>query len=1357
MKKGAYQLPHNLPCLGNPAEERCAASWASNTIVKHLEHWNFAAETSSWISDNIDSITSQGVRWVYSKCAPFPVGNREHLGAFVEVKGGGCEEGTIYYIDTCGVSHVLERANKCGGCDKEQPSVCHWAYVDKVPEEDVDSENLCRFVQVTEAGLSSNNIYFVDGAGVPHLVEYGQRGGDWVNNKLLDIDPDDRYTCNLGDFFQERDTDDIYFVDNTGDLHLITPTTKINFSSNTAVWTSNNLAKYPLVQWLKRRTPPGSKDNADEEKGNFIEIERGDEKGNVYYVEMDGEGHLVSRVHKWRQEVRPPVPGASYTANDFIVVTGTANERSNIYWVDEEGRPRLISRPADWDWGSNTASLSYDKAVWSSNGVPTWVFGGPTPMKDKNLAPLGKFNQLDDERVYFIDIDGTARLLDDPLKLAWCSNNFSNLPTSEWIVVDEGEKPDDRPGAINKKYLGRFVEIGTGLREGDRYYVDIKGNARLIEEPMKLKWSSNTTDWCSNELSRRPKVEWVMSTIVPDENFKNNDNLGQFVEISSGIYAGDRYYIDLNGKARLIESPSNVEAIRQRGLWTSNALSNYALSNGQSNWNWASNQAQETKVYLDKWSCNWTWGSNAASWSSNTSRWASNTAYWASNNIPEWLDVPNWEEECCPDDEKYLGKFINDPVTENRYYKDYTGKEYIIEDTAALRWTCNTAVYGCNTAVYGCNTAVWGCNTAVWGCNTAVWASNNIPEWETVNVTENIKYTLSKDYKGKFVQDGNGDRWYVDYKGDARVIEEPGKIDWASNNIPEWCNVNLASLTTENIKDGHKGKFIQTTDGNRWYVDYTGDFRIIEDQAKINWASNNIPEWRDVDFTTNVKTQLSNDITQRSKFVEDGLENRWYVDYKGDARLIEDTSKINWASNTADTALDKAFWSCNTAIFASNNIPEWCNLPTKPASFAGLQSKFLNVASPEQRWYVDHKATGLVIEDTEKIEWASNTADTALDKAIWSCNTSIYASNSIPYISPTNVTAANTALRNTFQHNADGSKVWYVDGSGDSYLIHEETPDVPDDYWIEPNKNYTYTMCNVGIKTATDPASFPSPTSLTTTPKNTVLAVGGDTVIQGRLHIYNNDYNGIFVYNQDPRTDDSGKGTAAEVCCWRPTPSPNLGIDDTNSHTFGVDDSGPATGRRFAFLRYNGKDYLTCDPENRVSVGLDPQNGGGPYQRFTALNVMGKISAKETTVDSLSDVRIKEDIELADIQMCYHTIKNLALKYFRLKGDYFGKTEDRHQLGWIAQEVEKVFPKSVTKHKAYGFDDLRLLNVSQLYATMYGALQYTMGNLEAAQELVDSQQARITTLETKLAAAETKIAVLENFMQTMMASLAQRV
>ncbi len=91
-----------------------------------------------------------------------------------------------------------------------------------------------------------------------------------------------------------------------------------------------------------------------------------------------------------------------------------------------------------------------------------------------------------------------------------------------------------------------------------------------------------------------------------------------------------------------------------------------------------------------------------------------------------------------------------------------------------------------------------------------------------------------------------------------------------------------------------------------------------------------------------------------------------------------------------------------------------------------------------------------------------------------------------------------------------------------------------------------------------------------------------------------------------------------------------------------------------------------------------------------------------------SDRRIKEDIQIANYEQCYTTMKNIPLYHYTFTESYRNAANLRDQsvLGFIAQEVSNYFPKAVDIIPAYGFSDLHVLNHDQLHAMHYGATRH---------------------------------------------------
>jgi len=108
-----------------------------------------------------------------------------------------------------------------------------------------------------------------------------------------------------------------------------------------------------------------------------------------------------------------------------------------------------------------------------------------------------------------------------------------------------------------------------------------------------------------------------------------------------------------------------------------------------------------------------------------------------------------------------------------------------------------------------------------------------------------------------------------------------------------------------------------------------------------------------------------------------------------------------------------------------------------------------------------------------------------------------------------------------------------------------------------------------------------------------------------------------------------------------------------------------------------------------------------------------------TTWTITSDNRIKENIEKASYDICSENIKNINLYRFNYNTKYV-KTTDKNQLGFIAQDVRKYFPKAV-KNKTTRFDNdvvpnLLSVDVTQLNYTMYGAVKHIGQDIDAIKE-----------------------------------------
>ena len=114
---------------------------------------------------------------------------------------------------------------------------------------------------------------------------------------------------------------------------------------------------------------------------------------------------------------------------------------------------------------------------------------------------------------------------------------------------------------------------------------------------------------------------------------------------------------------------------------------------------------------------------------------------------------------------------------------------------------------------------------------------------------------------------------------------------------------------------------------------------------------------------------------------------------------------------------------------------------------------------------------------------------------------------------------------------------------------------------------------------------------------------------------------------------------------------------------------------------------------------------------------------------TVSDRRIKENIEKASYDKCYDNINKLELYRFNYIKELHNINKDNKQLGYIAQEVEDIFPKAVSTQTFYNnslsISDLLSIDISQINYSLYGAIKKLI-------ELYNDVEKRVDALEKVL-------------------------
>jgi hypothetical protein len=172
----------------------------------------------------------------------------------------------------------------------------------------------------------------------------------------------------------------------------------------------------------------------------------------------------------------------------------------------------------------------------------------------------------------------------------------------------------------------------------------------------------------------------------------------------------------------------------------------------------------------------------------------------------------------------------------------------------------------------------------------------------------------------------------------------------------------------------------------------------------------------------------------------------------------------------------------------------------------------------------------------------------------------------------------------------------------------------------------------------------------------------------------------------------------------------------------------------------NTNSFLSALPNQLYFDKINSRLGLGTQSPNAQLELSTDNAAKPSTSTwtIVSDSRLKDNIELANLDECYNVVKNLKLKRYKWKDNIFNENQiyDRTKLGWIADEVENIYPKAVSKKNAYNLNDCKTLNIDQIIASIYGCSQKIIQNYE-------NKDIDILDLENKLNSIENFIKNLE--------------
>ena len=160
--------------------------------------------------------------------------------------------------------------------------------------------------------------------------------------------------------------------------------------------------------------------------------------------------------------------------------------------------------------------------------------------------------------------------------------------------------------------------------------------------------------------------------------------------------------------------------------------------------------------------------------------------------------------------------------------------------------------------------------------------------------------------------------------------------------------------------------------------------------------------------------------------------------------------------------------------------------------------------------------------------------------------------------------------------------------------------------------------------------------------------------------------------------------------------------------------NGGNGGSGIVIIRYRkaNTNYKIGNYGGDLKIISSTSSGDNDYIRITK----GGASIYNPTGSPLwsttSDRRIKENIEKASYDMCYDNISRLDLYRFNYIKELNNINKDLRQLGYIAQEVQGIFPKAVSAEQFYNenlsIPDLLTIDITQINYSLYGTVKKLM-------------------------------------------------
>jgi hypothetical protein len=142
----------------------------------------------------------------------------------------------------------------------------------------------------------------------------------------------------------------------------------------------------------------------------------------------------------------------------------------------------------------------------------------------------------------------------------------------------------------------------------------------------------------------------------------------------------------------------------------------------------------------------------------------------------------------------------------------------------------------------------------------------------------------------------------------------------------------------------------------------------------------------------------------------------------------------------------------------------------------------------------------------------------------------------------------------------------------------------------------------------------------------------------------------------------------------------NVAIGTYAGSYYGGTEANLTSSNNSTYVGHNTR-ANSLSQQNQTVIGYGAI-GNGSNSVTLGNSSVTKLCCQVTSITALSDTRIKEDIEPANLDLCLADVLRLPLHRYKYKA-FTGKHLDQHVTGWLADDVALVFPKAVQTSDQY--------------------------------------------------------------------------